>query len=117
MHLVGGSNEGLHMVDPEESNGETPAAQEYFGHIDSSHLHLQPSSAWLESCSCNHCSSTANIGLVERFDQTLKDMLCKATAIDGKDWDKLIPYLLFAYREVFQESTGFSPLNSCMAEM
>ena len=56
-------------------------------------------------------------GLVERFDQTLKDMLCKATAIDGKDWDKLIPYLLFAYREVFQESTGFSPLNSCMAEM
>ena len=38
-------------------------------------------------------------------------MLRKATAIDGKDWDKLIPYLLFAYREVPQASTGFSPFE------
>eukprot|EP00731_Ephydatia_muelleri_P022383 Em0014g974a len=50
-------------------------------------------------------------GLVERFNQTLKSMLRKATAIDGKDWDKLIPYLLFAYREVPQASTGFSPFE------
>ena len=26
-------------------------------------------------------------------------------------WDKLIPYVLFAYREVPQESTGFSPFE------
>ena len=50
-------------------------------------------------------------GLVERFNQTLNSMLRKATAIDGKDWDKLIPYLLFAYREVPQVSTGFSPFE------
>lgn len=25
-----------------------------------------------------------------------------------KDWDEYLPYLLFAYREVPQESTGFS---------
>ena len=50
-------------------------------------------------------------GLVERFNQTLKSMLRKATAIDGKDWDKLISYLLFAYREVPQASTGFSPFE------
>ena len=28
-----------------------------------------------------------------------------------KDWDVLLPYLLFAYREVPQASTGFSPFE------
>ena len=47
-------------------------------------------------------------GLVERFNQTLKSMLRKAATNEGKDWDKLVPYLLYAYREVPQASTGFS---------
>lgn len=38
-------------------------------------------------------------------------MLSKAVITEGKDWDKLIPYLLFAYREVPQSSTGFSPFE------
>lgn len=50
-------------------------------------------------------------GLVERFNQTLKVMLWKAAADDGKDWDKLVPYLLFAYQEVPQTSTGFFPFE------
>ena len=50
-------------------------------------------------------------GLVERFNQTLKSMLRKAATDEGKDWDRLIPYLLFAYREVPQASTGFSPFE------
>ena len=50
-------------------------------------------------------------GLVERFNQTLKAMLRKAAQTEGKDWDKLIPFLLFAYREVPQASTGFSPFE------
>ena len=50
-------------------------------------------------------------GLVERFNQTLKNMLKKAATEEGKDWDKLVPYLLFAYREVPQASTGFSPFE------
>ena len=50
-------------------------------------------------------------GLVERFNQTLKSMLRKAAVDEGKDWDKLIPYLLFAYREVPQSSTGFAPFE------
>ena len=50
-------------------------------------------------------------GLVERFNQTLKSMLRKAATTEGKDWDKMIPYLLFAYREVPQASTGFSPFE------
>ena len=36
-------------------------------------------------------------GLVERFNQTLKTMLRKAAPEEGKDCDKLLPYVLFAY--------------------
>ena len=50
-------------------------------------------------------------GLVERFNQTLKAMLRKTADEGGKDWDKWVPYLLFAYREVPQSSTGFSPFE------
>ena len=47
--------------------------------------------------------------LVERFNRTLKNMLRKTVTDEGKDWDRLLPYVLFAYREVPQSSTGFSP--------
>ena len=50
-------------------------------------------------------------GLVERFNQTLKSMLRKTGTDRGKKWDKKIPYLPFAYREVSQASTGFSPFE------
>ena len=50
-------------------------------------------------------------GLVERFNKTLKSLLRRAAVDVGKDWDKLLPYLLFAYREVPQASTGFSPFE------
>lgn len=30
---------------------------------------------------------------------------------EGKGWDKLVQYLLLAYREVPQESSGFSPFE------
>ena len=38
-------------------------------------------------------------------------MLRKTATEEGKDWDRLLPYLLFAYREVPQASTGFSPFE------
>ena len=50
-------------------------------------------------------------GLVERFNQTLKSLLRKCATEEGKDWDKLLPYLLFAYREVPQALTGSSPFE------
>ena len=50
-------------------------------------------------------------GLTERFNGTLKSMLRKFVNKTGKDWDEYIPYLLFAYREVPQGSTGFSPFE------
>ena len=50
-------------------------------------------------------------GLVERFNGTLKSMLGKFVSRNQKDWDDYLPYLLFSYREVPQESTGFSPFE------
>ena len=38
-------------------------------------------------------------------------MLRKTAKEEGKNWDKLLPYVLFAYREVPQASTGFSPFE------
>lgn len=38
-------------------------------------------------------------------------MLRKFVSESGKDWDQWLPYLLFAYREVPQSSTGFAPFE------
>ena len=43
--------------------------------------------------------------------------MLRRTAQDGKDWDKLVPFVLFAYREVLQASTGFSPFELMFGNM
>ena len=48
-------------------------------------------------------------GMVERFNATLKRMLRKSVAKDAKDWDQLLPFMLFAYRGAKHATTGFSP--------
>ena len=50
-------------------------------------------------------------GLVERSHATLKQMLRRMCAERPKDWDRYLPALLFAVREVPQESLGFSPFE------
>ena len=50
-------------------------------------------------------------GLVERFNGTLKRMLKKMCSERPRDWDRFLPAVLFAYREVPQESLGFSPFE------
>ncbi|KAI2658233.1 Transposon Ty3-G Gag-Pol polyprotein [Labeo rohita] len=50
-------------------------------------------------------------GLVERFNQTLKQMLKRVAAEDRRDWDLMIPYVLFGVREIPQASTGFTPFE------
>nr|KAG5706298.1 hypothetical protein BaRGS_026080 [Batillaria attramentaria] len=50
-------------------------------------------------------------GLVERFNGTLKAMLRKLCQDRPRDWDRFVPALLFAYREVPQESLGISPFE------
>ena len=48
-------------------------------------------------------------GALERYHQTLKSMLRKFCEETGQEWDKGVPFLLFATGEVPTESLGFSP--------
>ncbi|CAM5159789.1 unnamed protein product [Eretmochelys imbricata] len=68
-----------------------------------------------EKCGVQHNWASAyhpqSNGLVERFNGTLKMMLKTFMNQHPQDWDKYLPHLLFAYREVPQESTGFSPFE------
>lgn len=50
-------------------------------------------------------------GLVERFNGTIKHMVKKMCQERPADWDRYLPALLFAYREVPQSSLGFSPFE------
>lgn len=50
-------------------------------------------------------------GLCENFNGTLKKMLAKVTNEHPENWNSFLPAILFAYREVPQKSTGFSPFE------
>ena len=50
-------------------------------------------------------------GLVERFNRTLKSMLRRVLNGEKRDWDQMLPFVLFAYREVPQATVGFSPFE------
>ena len=50
-------------------------------------------------------------GLVERFNRTLKAMLRKVLKGEKRNWDHMLPFVLFAYREVPQATVGFSPFE------
>ena len=48
-------------------------------------------------------------GMVERFNRTLKTMLRKHADVFGKQWDKFLPGVLWAYRNTPHDSTGEKP--------
>ena len=50
-------------------------------------------------------------GLIEKFNGTMKSMLKRLCSEQPRQWHRYINPLLFAYREVPQESTGFSPFE------
>ena len=50
-------------------------------------------------------------GLVESFNGTLRKMLKRVCAERPRDWHQCLEPLLFCYREVPQESTGFAPFE------
>ena len=50
-------------------------------------------------------------GLVERFNGTLKSMLRKLCVERPTDWDRYLEAVLFAYREVKQDTLGFAPFE------
>ena len=48
-------------------------------------------------------------GMVEKFNSTLINMISKVAESSGKDWDRQLPFLLFAYRTAVHDSTNESP--------
>ncbi|GFX76596.1 retrovirus-related Pol polyprotein from transposon 17.6 [Trichonephila clavipes] len=48
-------------------------------------------------------------GLIERWNQTLKNMLHHIIREEGRSWHRHIPFLLWAYREVPNATTGTPP--------
>jgi hypothetical protein len=48
-------------------------------------------------------------GLTERFNKTLATMLSMYVSGHQRDWDTLLPYVTFAYRNTQQASTGETP--------
>ncbi|XP_063587863.1 uncharacterized protein LOC134765248 [Penaeus indicus] len=50
-------------------------------------------------------------GTVERFHAVLKSMLKKLCIEKPRDWDRYIPSVLFAYREIPNDTLGFSPFE------
>lgn len=67
----------------------------------------------LEELGVKHVRSSAYYpeyqGALERYHQTLKQMMRKYCLEHIKDWVKGVAFLLFAIREVPQESFGFYP--------
>ncbi|GFT40774.1 transposon Tf2-11 polyprotein [Trichonephila clavipes] len=59
------------------------------------------------SCPGNPASN----GLVERWNKVLKDMIHHVIREDPRSWDRQLPFLLFAYREVPNTTTGVSPFR------
>ncbi|GFS70295.1 transposon Ty3-I Gag-Pol polyprotein [Trichonephila clavipes] len=53
----------------------------------------------------------ASNGLVERWNKVLKDMIHHIIREDPRRWDRQLPFLLFAYREVPNTTTGVSPFR------
>uniref|UniRef100_L7LYF1 RNA-directed DNA polymerase n=1 Tax=Rhipicephalus pulchellus TaxID=72859 RepID=L7LYF1_RHIPC len=50
-------------------------------------------------------------GIVERWNGTFKGMLRHVMEEHGKDWDRYVPCLLWAYREIEHGVTGVSPFE------
>lgn len=50
-------------------------------------------------------------GLIEKLLDTLKNMLRQMCAKKPRDWDRYVGPLVFAYREVTQDSLGYSPFE------
>jgi hypothetical protein len=59
-------------------------------------------------CSAYHPETN---GACERFHRTLKSMIRSLTTEFKDEWDECLPWILFAYREIPMETTGFSPFE------
>jgi len=62
-------------------------------------------------CTSPYHPQTDGLAMIERFNKILRSLLRKLVNKEGRDWDRLLPYILFAYREVPQDTTGLSPFE------
>ncbi|UYV74134.1 hypothetical protein LAZ67_11002214 [Cordylochernes scorpioides] len=64
-------------------------------------------------CRISHRKTTAyhpqTNGLTERLNKTIADMLSMYVDVNQKNWDRILPFVTFAYNTAKQESTGFTP--------
>ncbi|UYV77011.1 hypothetical protein LAZ67_14002809, partial [Cordylochernes scorpioides] len=64
-------------------------------------------------CRITHRKTTAyhpqTNGLTDRLNKTIADMLSMYVDVNHKDWDRILPFVTFAYNTAKQESTGFTP--------
>ncbi|KAL7857116.1 hypothetical protein SRHO_G00160150 [Serrasalmus rhombeus] len=74
-------------------------------------LDLAHTSGWAGHMGQSKTTDRITDGMTERFNKTLKEMLKKFVSDTGSDWEVWLPYLLFAYWEVPQSSSGFSPFE------
>ena len=56
-------------------------------------------------------AKTTSVYISWTFQQNSKVIVEKTDQQKGRDWDQLLPYVLFAYCEVPQSTTGFSPFK------
>ena len=67
----------------------------------------------LERLGCTPTFNTPNhaeaSGLVERFNQTFKNMLFHVVRQHGRQWNKFVPFMVWALREVTNSTTNASP--------
>lgn len=54
-------------------------------------------------------------GMAERFNGTLKQILKAYAVAELSKWDVHLPYVIFVYREVPNETTGFTPFDPLYA--
>ena len=54
-------------------------------------------------------------GMVESFNSTLKRLLRKLTQNLKVEWDRCLPYVVWAYRGTVHKTTGFSHTTFCLA--
>lgn len=50
-------------------------------------------------------------GLTERLNKTIADMISMYVNVEHKNWDDVLPYVIFAYNTAVQETTGFTPFR------
>ena len=59
----------------------------------------------------------ALVGLVERFNGTIKNMLAMYIKSTQDDWDRWLPILTYAYQTARHRSTGFAPMELMMGRV